>query len=100
MADAVLVRGFCGVCFPVGRFSWRLLRFPQSVAVEKATARLNLFLGLQPQFDQAADCFGAAGKVVLLAAPIIELLGHLGLNADANKITRDRRPLFAVFMIT
>ena len=52
-------------------------------------SRLLFALRLQPELDQAADGFGAAGEIVLLTAPVVELFGHIRLHADPDQFARD-----------
>jgi hypothetical protein len=51
----------------------------------------------KPELDQATDGFGAAGQIVLLAAPVVEFLPHGGLDSDTDQIAGDRSPLLWCF---
>ena len=67
--------------------------------VQRILGITQSFLCLQPEFDQAADGFGAAGQIFLLAAPIVELLRHIWLHPHANQVPGHRRALFWCFHV-
>jgi len=48
--------------------------------------RSLLFFDLQPQLDQPADGFGAAGKIVLPASPIVNDLQRTSCHADRDRL--------------
>jgi hypothetical protein len=72
---------------------------PDSIAnLESALGHGNLLsFRLEPELDQAADGFRAAGQILLLAAPVVEQLRHVGLNANHYRISGDCRALLAWF---
>jgi hypothetical protein len=57
----------------------------------------RLSLDLQPQLYKPADGFRAPWQIVLLPPPVVQLLSHVGLNANHYRLSGDRGTLLPWF---